>query len=153
MKITFKLFVAFVVVLQIMAVTGCEKAPEDYRMKYTGNYVFTSIAINWVSGQQSKFDTLVYNGNINLYSDGDDANTLCQSYDSSEINYRRITIEFLTDVRVSPEILKDSAELKKIDGYHCSFSGRFLTDKSLEFRVSYGGLGGGTIFTVKGIKK
>jgi hypothetical protein len=125
----------------------------DYRMEYTGEFVFTTISEFWSMGNPTIYDTITYDGNINIYAEGDSLKDLSSFDDPTENSKHKVTIEFLNNTYITPEITETGVFINK-SGYHYNHSGNFSTKDSIKFYVGgLGGLGAGTNYSVSGNRK
>lgn len=127
---------------------------EDYRIKYLGEFDFTTIATSWVMGQPTTYDTTHYTGSIKIYATGDNEKDWCSFDNLEEQNNRRLSIEFEKDVLFTPEVLESGVFIEKY-GYHYGHSGKFNSslDQVTFYIGGFGGLGGGTNYQIIGVRK
>jgi hypothetical protein len=131
---------------------SCDKESSDYRNKYTGNFTFTVVSEFWQLNQITQYDTLIFDGSVRLYADGDDLKDLSQM-DFTATDSKRVTIEFLQGQIITPEI-EESGEFVEAGAYHYHHSGRFVNNDEVEFNVGgLGGLGGGINYYIKGRRR
>jgi hypothetical protein len=131
---------------------SCEKENSDYRDNYTGNYSFTIKRKSWLMGD-SIVDTSFYNGFIKKNKNTTDRIVIRFGDDIwGRGTYNDVPFE----INDYPEpILKTDGKLSYpeypvIGSSH--FNGSFITFDSISLKMSYGGLGGGTVKYVYGHK-
>jgi hypothetical protein len=156
MKTTCKfILLALMFSYTLIEFSGCETdipSTPDYRSKYTGNFVFTTISEFWMMGQATVYDTIKYYGNIKIYMEGDSLKDLSYFDYQTENSAHKITIEFLSNTYITPEITEEGTFIAK-GGYHYGHSGGFITNDTVKFNVGgFGGLGGGTNYYISGVR-
>ena len=104
----------------------------NYRNKYLGNYEFEVHRYYFNVADSVSTDTLLfYSGEIS-YGDKDST----------------IKIQYLENNSIEPIVNKNG----KLSSYGWYFSGEFTNNDDVKFYMHYGGLGGGTSYSVKGTK-
>jgi hypothetical protein len=127
-----------------------EISQSDFRLPYLGNFTFQIIQNNWMMGQAPTYDTTYYQGNIRIFDKTDTELDMSSFDNESEIDSKRITIQFKNNLMITPEITIKGEFIEK-NGYHYGQSGNFIGNDSIYFYIGgLGGLGGGTNFTVRG---
>ena len=125
-----------IVAICVTLFSTCKKDKEDYRDKWVGEWDFVVEKFWWVGGEETENDTLYYSGKISL---GDNDNDLYVEYiDNDTLNL----------------IVNEDGELSVYDeNYHYHAEGQFERKNKVHFKFHGGGLGGGSTYTVDGIKK
>lgn len=114
---------------------ACEKPLWDYRVKYIGTYEVTAIHTSWIMGQTSSIDTSYYEVNIRRSED-----LYCLIFKSNQGESQRL-------------IEKDGTLHFTSADWHYHESGRFTSKNTFNLSGGYYGLGGGSSFTLVGLKK
>lgn len=109
---------------------SCQKKPFDERSKFIGDYNFLIEKVNWNINGYRKDTLYTYNGKI---EHGEDSN--------------KISIFFSEHLVAKPNLYGDWSILGN------GVRGEFSTKEAIAFSISYGGIGGGTIYNVTGEKK
>jgi hypothetical protein len=136
------------VIIFLFLLGCCDKENRDYRDVYIGNYYFQIIYTHWI-GPNSHIDTTIYSGYVKKKGNTTD----------------RIIIRFGDDIWGGDSLINDYPEpILKPDGTleypeyptgggNVYFGGKFISYDSLNFIMSYGGMGGGQRKDVFGHKK
>lgn len=125
----------------------------DYRAAYCGDFQFTVETFTWMIGQPSTTTTSVADGEVRTYEAADSASDFYSDDDSSEDPARKITIQFLPQAHITSLIEEDGALVDKT-GYHYGHSGGYSHPDTLRFTLGgLGGLGGGSSYTVVGVRR
>jgi hypothetical protein len=151
-----------VFLLTVFLFASCEKSPNPSDTiidppvidlnGYCGDFSFTTIYYFWMMNQPSKTDTIYRNGTVRIYAEGDDAYDYAEQGFTAD-NTMRLTIDFGQSRYFCPEV-DDSSKFVHAYGYHYSHNGQFTGYDTLSFYIGgLGGLGGGTSYTVSGVRK
>ena len=129
MKTKYSLFIAATVLLFLI---NCKKESRDFRAKYVGNWYFVTEFRTFDMGDSTLIvDTVRYLGSI--YTEGSDA----------------INIHYTDSTSVTLNI--DCSG--NLSGFPTQYSGgEFSGDSKIHMYLRWGGLGGGTIHAIDGIK-
>jgi hypothetical protein len=138
---------------------SCEKEQADYRDLFTGDFLFTTVIMNWHLDNDTsglikivQYDTSEFRGFIRKYEAGDDAIDLYPDPDSLHPD-SAIFIQFLEQAAITT-MLKPDGTLSPRGGYHYFCSGNFPHTNSVSFSVNgLGGLGAGWDYVVNGSRK
>ncbi|HOU35436.1 MAG: hypothetical protein KBF06_03355 [Bacteroidales bacterium] len=127
----------YVIILGIIfiIVFSCKKEDNDYRDTYIGDWVFIvdRTEFNTDSIGYYYHDSVHYEGKI-VYGELDN----------------EIMIKYTTENTITLTI-GENGELSDFPTHYCS--GKFLSRDTLHLYLRWGGLGGGTIHQIEGLKK
>jgi hypothetical protein len=119
----------------------------DYRQEYCGDFRFTTIIENWLLGQPTTYDTIVYDGSVSLFHSGDQA---CP--DIVVTAERTLRIDYLSTSFLTPEVMKNGTFID-LYGFHYHHGGSFHGTDTVVFTIDgLGGLGGGTNYSMSGYR-
>lgn len=142
-------------IIALFSNMGCKKENSvDYRDKYVGEYYFTTISQTWyaMDAYPTVYDTSIFIGTIRKFSNGDDTLDIIP-YNNGENYDKRITIEFDINSILTPELNENGEFITYEAPPHYEHNGYFISKDELNFHIEDGGLGGGLIIDVKGIRK
>lgn len=129
-KITIAIITTVVVLFLLIC---CGKM---YRGQYTGNWNFTVIRCYWMMGRPNKIDTIYYSGKI---SRGKTEHELCIECTKN--------FAIFASVDKNGELCNDNAH------GHEYVEGKFEGKNKLYLKYGNGGNGGGTSYSIEGVKK
>jgi hypothetical protein len=125
----------------------------DYRIPFYGEMRFTVLTTTWMMGQPTTTSTTVFDGEVRSFYPADSANDFYVEDDSAEDPDRKITIAFIPQGHITSLLEEDGTMVGKT-GYHYGHSGGFDHPDTLRFTVGgLGGLGGGTNYSVVGVRR
>ena len=137
----------------ILAFQNCEKDENDFRSVYYGYFNFTVIYESWSIIGPTTYDTIKYSGVIRKFVQSDSDSDYYNEDDSKEDPNKKITIEFLKKTILTSVITNDGQLIPK-GASHYYHEGGFMNRDTIKFSLTgLGGLGMGTNFYVKGIRK
>lgn len=115
---------------------SCNKKPFDYRNQFTGEWKFESYYTSFMMGEDGFviYDTIIYHGRIEYGKEKED-----------------VIIYFTPDQSVQLKIEEDG-DFYKFPTPYSSGNISGLHFENLDLFLRYGGLGGGSSYSVKGEK-
>lgn len=125
----------------------------DYRGPFCGEMRFTVLTTTWMMGQPPTTSTSVFDGEVRPFVPSDSANDFYVDDDSAEDPDRKITIAFIPQGHIT-SLLEEDGTLVEKTGYHYGHNGGFDHLDTLRFTLGgLGGLGGGTNYSVVGVRR